>query len=54
LRGDDFIIEGFPPGSDGSEWLSIWGVLPGIDAGLAAAASRFEYQGAAVASKNLN
>ena len=39
LRGEDF-IEGF---WDGSEWLYmiIWGVLPG----LAAAASRFEYQG---------
>ena len=39
LRGEDF-IEGF---WDGPEWLSmiIWGVLPG----LAAAASRFEYQG---------
>ena len=50
MRGEDF-IEGF---WDGSEWLYmiIWGVLPG----LAAAASRFEYQGqllAAVASKNL-
>lgn len=39
MRGEDF-IEGF---WDGSEWLYmiIWGVLPG----LAAAASRFEYQG---------
>ena len=46
--GEDF-IEGF---WDGSEWLYmiIWGVLPG----LAAAASRFEYQGQLyVASKNL-